>query len=94
MEQPTGYSAPLVRIRCSLAQQQRLIECDRKGGADGKLRPTPAVPALVATFANVNAHNASQVNVSSGSEILSVTSSIERLRRAQLARAQLELADA
>ena len=58
------------------------------------MRPTPAAPALVATYANVNAHNASQVNVSSGSEILSVTSSTERLRRAQLARAQLELAEA
>ena len=48
----------------------------------------------MATFANVDAHNAATLNVSSGSEILSVTSSSEHQRRAQLARAQLELAEA
>ncbi len=48
----------------------------------------------MATFANVDAYNAATSNVSSGSEILSVTSSIERHRRAQLAWGQLELADA
>ncbi len=59
-----------------------------------KQRATPAAPALLATFANVDLHNANQINVSSGSEILSVTSSTERQSSAQLARAQLELAEA
>ena len=57
-------------------------------------KAAPAAQALVATFDNVNLHNANQVNISSGSEIMSVTSSTERLRRAQLAKATRELAEA
>ena len=39
-------------------------------------------------------HNANQINLSSGSEILSVASSAERQRRADLAKAKRELAEA
>jgi hypothetical protein len=52
----------------------------------------PAVPALVATSQNVQLHNATQIHVSSGSEI-SVASSMERQRRFDLARAKRELAE-
>ena len=54
---------------------------------------TPAVPALVATSQNVQLHNAIQIQVSSGSKV-SVTSSTERQRRVDLARAKRELAEA
>ncbi len=54
---------------------------------------TPAVPALVATSQNVQLHNATHIQVSSGSEV-SVTSSTERQRRVDLARAKRELAEA
>ena len=70
---------------CSTAVAHRALK---------KMRSTPAALALLATLANVDAHNAATYNVSSGSEIQSVTSSTERHRRAQLARAQLELAEA
>ena len=56
------------------------------------MNATPALPALVATSHNVQLHNATQIHVSSGSEI-SVASSIERQRRFDLARAKRELAE-
>ena len=94
MEQQTGYSAPPSEFDASILNSSGSSSATAKAAPMKRMRPTPAAPALVATFANVDAHNAGQVNVSSGSEILSVTSSTERLRRAQLARAQLELAEA
>ena len=54
---------------------------------------TAAAPAMVATSQNVELHNAIQIQISSGSEI-SVSSSTERQRRVDLARAERELAEA
>ena len=94
MEQHTGYSAPPSEFAASILNSSGSSSATAKAAPLKKLRSTPAAPALVATYENVNAHNASQVNISSGSEILSVASTTERLRRAQLAKAQLELAEA
>ena len=60
--------------------------------AEARANATPAVPALVATSQNVKLHNATQNQLSSGSEV-SVISSIERQRRYDLARAKRELAE-
>ena len=51
-------------------------------------------PALIATFEDVSQHNSAAIHmsISSGSEILSVTSSKERQRRVQLAKAREETA--
>ena len=60
-----------------------------------KQRATPAAPALVATFENVSQHNKApnaSMNISSESEVFSVTSSTERQRRVQLAKARAESA--
>ena len=72
-----------------------------------KQKAKPSVPALVATtLGNLNLHNVNTVSLitavhprvqtieSSGSSILTHTSVAERTQRAQLAKAQLELAEA
>ena len=94
MEQPTGYCAPASEVDATPLNSSGSSSVTAKAAPCKKRRATPAAPALVATFANLDLHNASQTIVSSGSEIHSVTSSTERQRRAQLAKAQLELAEA
>ena len=72
MEQPTGYSAPSSEYDAALLNSSGSSSATAKAAPMKRMRATPAVPALVATFANVDAHNANQVDVSFGSEILSV----------------------
>ena len=62
-------------------------------GASSTQVGSPAVPALVVTTKNVELHTASQTNLSSSSSA-SVSSAASRLRRADLARAKLDLAKA
>ena len=62
-------------------------------GASSTQVGSPAVPALVVTTKNVELHTASQTNHSSSSSV-SAASAASRLRRADLARAKLELAKA
>ena len=62
-------------------------------GASSTQVGSPAVPALVVSTKNVELHTASQSNLSSSSSA-SATSAASRLRRADLARAKLELAKA
>jgi NADPH-dependent ferric siderophore reductase len=60
-----------------------------------KLRATPAVPALAATLENIEQHNKTPrttLNVSSGSDILSIASSQERNQRVALAKARQQTA--
>ncbi len=94
MEQPTGYSAPASELDATPLYSSGSSSATAKAAPCKKLHATPAAPALVVTFASLDLHNASQTVVSSGSEVHSVTSSTERLRRAQLAKAKRELAEA
>ncbi len=104
MEQHTGYSAPPSELDGTLLDSSGLSSATAKAAPWKKQRATPAAPALVATLEIINQHNsilAVPTNISSGSEILSVTSSKERQRRVQLAKAReetsrlrLELAEA
>ena len=94
MEQPTGYSAHPLEMDETQPYSSGSSSATAKAAPCKKLRATPAVPALVATHANLDRHNASQTIVSSGSEVQSVSSSTERLRRAQLAKAKFEMAEA
>ena len=82
LEQPTGYSAPASEQDANHLYSSGSSSATGKAAPFKKQRATPAAPALVATHANINLHNASQTIVSSGSEVQSVTSSTERLRRA------------
>ena len=94
MEQPTGYSAPASEQDANHLYSSGSSSATAKAAPCKKQRATPVAPALVATHANINLHNASQTIVSSGSEVQSVTSSTERLRRAQLAKDKFEMAEA
>ena len=96
MEQPTGYSAPASDQDANYLYSSGSYSATAKAAPYKKQRATPAVPALVATHANIDLHNASQTIVSSGSEVQSVTSSTERLRRAQfeMAEARVMMAQA
>ncbi len=60
-------------------------------GASSTQVGSPAVPALVVTTQNVELHTPSQT-VNSSSSAVSAASAASRLRRADLARAKLELA--
>ena len=93
IEQPTGYSAPASEQNASYLYSSGSSSATAKAAPYKKQRATPAAPALVATHANISLHNASQTIVSSGSEVQSVTSSTERLRREKLAKAKFENAE-
>ena len=92
-QQPTGYSAPPSETDATMLNNSGSSSATPVWAPKKKQRATPVAPALVATFDNVNLHNASQIYVSSGSEILSVSSSSERQRRADRAKAKRELAE-
>ena len=103
MANPTGFSAPpslpdgsVLNISSSSGSTVLLPAPTKKHkfapAQDARANATHAVPALVATSQNVRLHNASQIQVSSGSEI-SVASSVGRQRRYDLARAKRELAE-
>ncbi len=104
MAQPTGFSAPpsehdvsILNISGSSGSTVLLPAAPKKPRFTpaelALVNATPALPALVATSQNVQLHNATQIQANSGSEI-SVTSSTERQRRVDLARAKRELAEA
>ena len=67
MEQPTGYSAPASEQDANYLYSSGSSSATAKAAPCKKQRATPAAPALVATHANINLHNASQTVVSSGS---------------------------
>ncbi len=91
MEQHTGHSAPPSELDGTLLDSSGSSSATAKAAPWKKHRATPAAPALVATFDNVSLHNANQINLSSGSEILSVASSSERQRRADLGKPSVSL---
>ena len=93
MAQITGYSVPPSEADVTPLYTSGSSSATAKAAPTKKFKPTPAVPALVATFSNVEMHNANQTQGSSESEI-SVVSSAERHNRLLLARAKRELAEA
>ena len=103
MANPTGFSAPpslpdgsALNISSSSGSTVLQPAPTKKQkfapAAEARANATLAVPALVATSQNVKLHNASQTQLSYGSDV-SVISSIERQRRYDLARAKRELAE-
>ena len=93
MAQITGYSVPPSEADVTPLYTSGSSSATAKAAPTKKFKPTPAAPALVATFSNVEMHNANQTQGSSESEI-SVVSSAERHNRLLLARAKRELAEA
>ena len=103
MAHPTGFSAPpsqhdvsILNISDSSGSTALLPAPTKKHRFSpaelALVNATHAVPALVATSRNVQLHNATQIQVGSGSEI-SIVSSAERQRRCGQAQVERELAD-
>ena len=85
-EPPTAPDASVLNISASSESTVHLPAPTKK------LKATPALGALVATSENVRLHTATQIAISSGSEI-SIISSAERQRRYDADRAKFELAE-